>query len=65
MQQANLINAQCRTGVGNDILNATLMHRHHISVAFNHIYAVFLGNSFLGLKESIQFALLMIDIRIG
>ena len=65
MKQTNLINAQSRSRVGNDILDTTLMHRHHIGIAFHHIHAVFLGNGFLRLEESIQFAFLMIDIRIG
>ena len=61
VQQSNLMHAQRRTRVGHYIFDATLVHRDNIGVSFHHKDTILLGYRLLGLIESIEFALLMID----
>ena len=61
VQQSDLMHAQCRTRVGHYIFDATLMHRDNIGISFHHKDTILLGYRLLGLIESIEFALLMID----
>ena len=65
VQHAYLEETQGRTGVRYDILNATLVHRNHIRIAFHHIDQIQFGYGFLGLEDTIEFTFLMIDLRIG
>ena len=65
VQQAYLIYAQCRTAVGHNILQATLMHGNDIGIALYHIHAVFLDDGLLRLIDAIELALLMIDFGVG
>ena len=57
----NLVHAKCRTRIGHHILNSTLVHRNHISIPLYHIYAIFFGNGFLSLKDTVKFTIFMID----
>ena len=65
MQDANLMIRECRAGVGDDVLDARLMHGDDIGVAFHHVDAVFLRNGALGLIESVELAVFMIDFGVG
>ena len=65
MEHTNLINRECCSTVGNDILYTTLVHRDNIRITFHHIDKVMFGYSFLGLEDSIQLSFLVIDNTIG
>ena len=65
MEHANLINRECCSTVGNNILYATLVHRDNIRIAFHHIDKVMFGYSLLGLEDPIQLSFLVIDNTIG
>ena len=53
-----------RTRVGDDVLDAALMHGYHIGITLHHIDAILLRDGLLRLEETIEFAFLMIDLRI-
>ena len=40
------------------------MHSYHISIALHHIYTVFLSDRLLGLIQSVEFMVLMVDFRV-
>ena len=61
MQQSYLINGKSRSRVGYHILDATLVHGYHISIALHHIDPLFLRYCFLGLINTIELAFLMIN----
>ena len=60
MQQSDLENAKSGARIGNNIFNTTLMHGDYIGITLHHIDAIFFGNGFLGLKNTIEFVILVI-----
>ena len=65
VQQAYLVDAQCSTTVGHDILQATLVHGDDVGITLHHVHAVFLDNGFLSLVDTIELAFLMINLGVG
>ena len=65
MQDVDLVDGERRSGVGHDILDASLMHGDDVGVALDHVDAVFLGDGALGLIESVELAVLVIDVGVG
>ena len=61
MQKTYLMYRKCRTTISYDILNTTLVHRDNVRISLYHINKVVLSNSFLCLKDTIEFSLFMID----
>ena len=56
---------ESRSRIGYHILQTALMHGYDIGISFNHIDAVFFDNSFLGLIDTVELPLLMVNLRIG
>ena len=54
-----------RTRVGDDVLEATLVHGNHVGIALDHIDTILLRDGLLRLIESVEFTFLMIDLRVG
>ena len=64
-QKFNLMDRQGRSGIGHHVLQTTLMHGDDIGITFHHIYTVLLSDGFLGLIETIELTLLVVDLRVG
>ena len=65
MQQPNLIDRECRARVSHNVLQSALVHGDNIGIALYHIDTVLLGYGVLGLEDTVELTLLMVDIRIG
>ena len=61
MQKVNLMHGESRTRVCDYVLNATLVHRDNVGIAFYHENRVFLAYRLLCLVDTIEFVIFMID----
>ena len=52
-QHLDLEDTQRRSRIGDDVLDAALVHGYHVGVALHHIDAVFLDDGFLRLVDAI------------
>ena len=65
VQHMYLVGRQRRTTVSHHVLDASLMHGNHVGIPLHHEHAVFLHDGLLSLVDAIEFALLVVDIRVG
>ena len=65
MEYAYLVFGECRAGVGHYVLYAALVHGDDVGVSLHHVDAVLLGDGSLGLKDAVQFVVLVVDDGVG
>ena len=65
LYQSYLFGGQARTATGNGVLHTALVHRYHIHIALHQIALVGLRYCRTCLVESIEYAALVVDVRVG
>ena len=65
VEQSYLMDAQGCSRVCHHVLNAALVHGDDVRIALHHVNAVFLGDGFLCLIQSVELSFLMVDFAVG
>lgn len=65
VEHVDLVDAQCRAGVGNDVLDATLVHGDDVGLSFDHVDAVLLGDGTFGLPDAVELMVFVEHLGVG
>ena len=65
VELAYLIDCQCSTRTGNNILDSALRHAYNVGLSLNEDHAVGLADSLLCLVQSEEFVALVVNLGVG